>query len=59
VALDIDRELVTLLRRTDIVKFADDVPSSSRKADDIKSALEYISATSPLPKIESKEVKEP
>jgi hypothetical protein len=59
VALDIDRELVTLLRRTDIVKFADDVPSPSRKADDMKSALEYISVTSPLPKIESKEVKEP
>jgi hypothetical protein len=59
VALDIDREMVTLLRKADIVKFADDVPSPSRKTDDMKSALEYISVTSSLSKIELKEVKEP
>jgi hypothetical protein len=59
VALDIDRELVILLRRADIVKFADDVPSPARKTDDMKSALEYISNTSPLPETSSKEVKQP
>jgi hypothetical protein len=59
VALDIDRELVTILRRADIVKFADDVPSNSRKADDMKSALQYIYNTSPASGTLSKEVKQP
>jgi hypothetical protein len=59
VTLDIDRELVQLLKHSDIVKFADDVPSPARKSDDMKTSLEYISRTSPLPETESKKVKEP
>lgn len=44
---EIDRELVVLLKRTDLVKFADDIPTSSRKDDDMKSALAYIATTAP------------
>ncbi len=59
VELDIDRELVMFLRRADIVKFADDVPSPALKADDMKSALQYICSTSPASGIGLKEVKGP
>jgi hypothetical protein len=47
IALDIDRELLAILKRADMVKFADSVPSPSQKSQDIESALEYISRTSP------------
>jgi hypothetical protein len=59
VELEIDRELVTLLRRADIVKFADDVPSPALKADDMKSALQYICNTAPVSVTLSKGGKEP
>jgi hypothetical protein len=58
ITLDIDRELVQILKRADIVKFADDVPSPAHKSNDMKTALEYISRTTPVPETESKEVKE-
>jgi hypothetical protein len=47
--MEIDRELVGLLRRSDLVKFADDNPSPSRKEDDMKAALAYIAETAPRP----------
>jgi hypothetical protein len=59
ITLDIDRELVILLKRADIVKFADNVPSPAQKADDMKSALEYILSTSPFPEIETREAGQP
>jgi hypothetical protein len=46
---EIDRELVGLLKRSDLVKFANDIPSPSRKEDDMKSALAYIATTAPRP----------
>lgn len=47
ITLDIDRELLAILKRADMVKFADSIPSPSQKAGDIASAFEYISDTSP------------
>ncbi len=42
-----DRQLLVLLRQTDLVKFADDVPTAARKDDELKAALAYIRATTP------------
>lgn len=44
---EIDRELVVLLKRADLVKFADDIPLSSRKDGDMEAALTYIATTAP------------
>lgn len=43
-----DRALLPLLRRADLVKFSDAVPSRSGKEEDVKKALAYIHATTPL-----------
>ena len=42
-----DRRLLPLLRRADLVKFADQVPTSARKDEDVKWAFSYIQETSP------------
>jgi len=42
-----DRRLIPLLQRSDLVKFADSLPTPARKEEDIKAALEYIRETSP------------
>lgn len=44
---EIDREVVVLLKRADLVKFADDVPTPSRKDQDVQAALAYIATTTP------------
>lgn len=42
-----DRTLLPLLRQTDLVKFADFVPTHARKEEDISRAFAYIRATGP------------
>jgi hypothetical protein len=42
-----DRRLLSLLKRADLVKFADDVPTPARKEEDIQAALAYIRETGP------------
>jgi len=42
-----DRRLIPLLQRSDLVKFADSLPTPARKEEDIKAALDYIRETSP------------
>jgi len=44
-----DRDLLPLLREADLVKFADKVPTSARKEEDVKSAMAYIKRTAPQP----------
>jgi len=44
-----DRQLLPLLRRADLVKFADAVPTAARKEEDIQFALSYIRETGPAP----------
>jgi hypothetical protein len=44
---EVDRRLLSLLRRADLVKFADRVPSPERKNEDMKRAFSYIEETSP------------
>lgn len=44
-----DRKLVFLLQQADLVKFADTVPTHTRKEEDLKAALAYIRQTSPQP----------
>ena len=43
-----DRGLLALLRQADLVKFADRVPASARKEEEVKTALSYIQETSPV-----------
>ena len=43
-----DRKLLSLLQQADLVKFADNVPTPSRKEEDIKAALAYIRESSAL-----------
>ena len=43
-----DRKLLPLLREADFVKFADKVPTPTRKEEDVKIALAYIEETSPI-----------
>jgi hypothetical protein len=43
-----DRALMPLLRGADLVKFADAVPSSGRKDDEVEMAFTYIRETAPL-----------
>lgn len=45
---DSDRELIYLLREADLVKFADAVPTTARKNQEIQDALAYITQTAPL-----------
>ncbi len=47
-----DRQLLPLLQRADLVKFADAVPTAARKEEDIQSALAYIRETGPAPESE-------
>jgi hypothetical protein len=42
-----DRQLLPLLQRADLVKFADAVPTPARKKEDIQAALAYIRETGP------------
>ena len=42
-----DSRLLSLLKRADLVKFADDVPTTARKEEDIQVALAYIRETGP------------
>jgi hypothetical protein len=42
-----DRQILPLLQRADLVKFADDVPTPARKEEDIRAALAYIGQTGP------------
>lgn len=44
-----DRQLLTLLRQADLVKFADDAPTAARKEDEVRAALAYVRATTPPP----------
>lgn len=44
-----DHEILPLLRQTDLVKFADAVPTPARKAQDVKVARTYIRQTCPAP----------
>jgi len=43
-----DRMLIPLLQQSDLVKFAETVPTPARKEEDIKTALVFIRETSPL-----------
>lgn len=43
-----DRQLIPLLRDSDLVKFADMVPTTYKIEEDIKSALRYIKDTTPV-----------
>jgi hypothetical protein len=45
--LEVDRKLLGLLREADLVKFADDLPTAARKAEGVRRALAYITATRP------------
>ncbi len=53
IALHMDREqdrgLLPLLRQADFVKFADTIPTTGRKEEDLKAAISYIRETSPAP----------
>lgn len=42
-----DRKLLPLFRQTDLIKFADKIPTPARKEEDVKTALAYIQETSP------------
>ena len=42
-----DRKLIPLLQQSDLVKFAETVPTPARKEEDIKTALVFIQETSP------------
>ena len=42
-----DRKLLPLLRQADLVKFADAIPTTARKEEEVKTALTYIHETSP------------
>ncbi|MFC1534688.1 hypothetical protein ACFL7M_15150 [Thermodesulfobacteriota bacterium] len=46
---DPDRRLLNLLRQADLVKFADNIPTQTRKEDDIRAAFSYIRETGPDP----------
>lgn len=43
-----DRALLPLLRRADLVKFSDAVPTRAGKEEDVKKALSYIKETTPV-----------
>ncbi len=43
-----DRKLLPLFRQVDLIKFADTVPSTARKEEDLNAAKAYINETSPV-----------
>jgi hypothetical protein len=43
-----DRKLVPILREADLVKFADAIPTKAKNDEDVKAALDYIKATTPV-----------
>jgi hypothetical protein len=45
---EIDRKLLPILRESDLVKFADTIPTKEKNDEDVKAALEYIKATTPV-----------
>lgn len=47
-----DRVLLPLLRQTDLVKFADHIPTPAQKEEDVSKALAYIRTTGPMPEAE-------
>ena len=49
-----DRKLIPLLQQADLVKFADTVPTQTRKEEDIKAALAYIRQSSAQLEIDQK-----
>ena len=46
-----DRQLIPLFRESDLVKFADMIPSNAKTEEDIKTALRYIKDTTPVPAV--------
>ncbi|MBW1765520.1 MAG: hypothetical protein JRJ65_00535, partial [Deltaproteobacteria bacterium] len=40
-----DREVLPLLRQADLVKFADSIPSTARKEEEVEKAFSYIRET--------------
>ncbi len=46
---EVDQKIVVILKKADLVKFADDVPTKSSKDEDVMMALSYIAATAPGP----------
>ena len=51
-----DRQILSLLRHSDLVKFADDMPTVAHKKEEVTAALKYIDETAPV--YEKKDVKE-
>jgi hypothetical protein len=45
---EIDRILLPVLRESDLVKFADAIPTNAKNDEDVRAALEYIKATVPV-----------
>ena len=43
-----DRKLVPILREADLVKFADAIPTKAKNDEDVRAALEYVKATTPV-----------
>ncbi len=43
-----DRKLVPILREADLVKFADAIPTKAKNDEDVRAALEYVRATTPV-----------
>lgn len=46
-----DRKMLSLLRDSDMVKFADAEPTKAKNEEDIRNALAYIKDTTPVPQI--------
>ncbi len=46
-----DRKIINLLRKADLVKFADKHPTKSDNEEDIKLAIRYIRETTPFPSV--------
>ena len=51
ITIEEDRMLIPMLREADLVKFADIIPTSAKKDEDIRIALLYIQSTSPTPTV--------
>lgn len=45
---ELDRSLIPVLRRSDLVKFADVIPSQAQKDEEVQVALVYVKQTSPV-----------
>lgn len=48
-----DKQLLPLLRHSDLVKFADDMPTAAYKKEEVTAALKYIEQTAPVYKPEN------